>query len=136
MNILIVEDDPNLRALWEAVFGRDGHVCRSFSDAAAAREALMGEPQDLVILDLYLGRDNGLSVATLATYANPECKVIVVTGSSQFTREELYQMAPSIVSVLRKPVDIETLIDVADQVARGLCPSLPVAAQAHTAKHA
>ena len=48
-----------------------------------------------MILDLYLGDDTGLSVATLAAYANPDCKIVITTGSTLFPQGELFAMAPS-----------------------------------------
>ena len=71
MKVLVVEDDPNLRALWGAVLQRAGHLPHLVETEAAARERLMTEPYDLVLLDLCLGQHDGLGVATFATYLSP-----------------------------------------------------------------
>jgi DNA-binding NtrC family response regulator len=109
LKVLVVEDDPNLRALWGAVIEQAGHVARQVETEPRAREALMAEPFDLVLLDLYLGERDGLSVASFATYLNAACKVVVVTGSSAYPKGELFAMAPSVWAVMRKPVDIEDI---------------------------
>lgn len=119
MKLLIVEDDPNLRSLWRQVFVDRGYAVREAESATRARTALLAEKADLVILDLYLGHETGLSVAALASYANPECHVVVVTGSSAFAYGELFEMSPVIASVLRKPVDIEHLVAVCEHLTRG-----------------
>ena len=118
MDILIVEDDPNLGALWGAAFGALSHDVTTTGTAQAARKALMTRTFDLVLLDLYLGRDSGLSVAALATYTNPFCKMVVVTGAGEYAYERLVDLSPAIVSVLRKPVDIEHLLAVCDHIDR------------------
>ena len=120
MQILVVDDDEATRDLWSEVVGRVAGEVVAEADAAAARRRLMTQRFDLVLLDLHLGSDSGLSVATLATYANPRCRVIVITGSGLFARGELFAMDPSIVTVLRKPVDPRELIAMCEHHS-GLC---------------
>lgn len=126
LKVLVVEDDPNLRALWGAVIERAGHTARLVEKESDAREGLMQEPFDLVLLDLYLGGDDGLSVAGFATYLNPACKVVVITGTSLYAKGELFAMAPSVWAVLRKPVDIEDIMALCTHVAEA--GTLPPAA--------
>jgi DNA-binding NtrC family response regulator len=114
VNILICEDDAGLRALWAEVFGRAGHTVEAVEDSASARKALMMKQFSVMILDLYLGDDTGLSVATLAAYANPDCKIVITTGSTLFPQGELFAMAPSVAAVLRKPVSNQELLAVAE----------------------
>lgn len=126
MKVLVVEDDPNLRALWGAVIERSGHAAHLVETESAARDALMSKPFDLVLLDLYLGEKDGLSVAGFATYLNPACKVVVITGTSLYPKGELFAMAPSVWAVMRKPVDIEDIMALCTHVAEA--GTLPPAA--------
>jgi len=114
VKILICEDDAGLRALWTEVFGQAGHDVVAVADSQGARKTLMMTRYDVMILDLYLGDDTGLSVATLAAYANPECKIVITTGSTVFPSGELFAMAPSVAAVLRKPVSNQELLAVAE----------------------
>lgn len=109
MRVLVVDDDARTRDLWVAVVEGAGHDAVEASDASSARRRLLVQRFDLVLLDLNLGAESGLSVATLASYANPRCRVIVITGSQLFPRGELFAMDPSIVTVMRKPVDLREL---------------------------
>lgn len=111
MKYLIVEDDPNLRLLWTSVLGDLGHGVVEAGTIAAAQESLQGGEIDVMVLDLYLGRDNGLSLAAVAREHNPGCHVIIVTGAADVRVSELRAKIPAISSVHRKPVDIEDLID-------------------------
>jgi len=109
---LIVEDDPNLRLLWRAVLSDRGYAVTEAETLERARMALSDESFDVMVLDLYLGRTNGLSLAALADSASPGCKVIIVTGAADGRETEIRAISEAVVSVHRKPVDIEDLIDV------------------------
>ncbi len=117
LKVLVVEDDPNLRALWGAVIQRAGHAARQVETEPAARELLMSEAFDVVLLDLFLGETDAVSVASFASYLNPACKVVVITGTSLYSKGELFEMAPSVWAVMRKPVDIEDIMALCDHVA-------------------
>lgn len=112
MRALIVEDDLILANLWQAALAAEGHESHAVNDAEPARKLLLTQSFDAVVLDLCLGDNSGLSVAALATYTNPHCRVVVVTGSTLFARGELFSMAPNIAAVLRKPVTLQELVAV------------------------
>jgi DNA-binding NtrC family response regulator len=111
LKYLIVEDDPNLRLLWRSVLDDRGYFVLEAASVEDAQSALAAERFDAVVLDLYLGRENGLSLAVAAEKANPDCKVIIVTGAASAQEAELRKQAKCIVSVHRKPVDIEEFLD-------------------------
>jgi DNA-binding NtrC family response regulator len=110
LNYLIVEDDPNLRLLWRSVLGDLGHLVREAASIDEADTALAAGDVDVMVLDLYLGRDNGLSLASVARDRNPRCHVIIVTGAADVRAADLQARIPAIASVHRKPVDIEDLM--------------------------
>jgi DNA-binding NtrC family response regulator len=107
---LIVEDDPNLRLLWRSVLVDLGHDVREAATIDDAQAVLAGGDVDVMVLDLYLGRDNGLMLAGIARDHNPNCNVIIVTGAADVRIADLNGQIPAIASVHRKPVDIEDLI--------------------------
>ncbi|MEM9248326.1 MAG: response regulator [Pseudomonadota bacterium] len=119
MKVLVVEDDPNLRALWGAVIEKAGYAARLVETEAEAKAALSGETFDLLLLDLLLGENNGIGVAAFAKQVNPTCSIVVVTGSSVYSKRELFSLAPSVWAVMRKPVDIEDIIALCSHVANG-----------------
>ena len=117
MKVLVVEDDPNLRALWGAVIEQAGYEALLVETEPAAREMLISRPFDLVLLDLFLGETEGISVATFATHLNPACKVVVITGTAVYGKQELFAMSPAIWAVMRKPVNIEDIMALCSHVA-------------------
>jgi DNA-binding response OmpR family regulator len=60
--ILVVEDEPQLRALLRLYLERDGYLVVEAADGAAALAAYDAESPDLVILDLMLPRMQGETV--------------------------------------------------------------------------
>ena len=116
MNVLIVEDDPNLRILWEDVFDQSGHATVSVDSAQAARAALDAGSFDLVVLDFYLADGNGAQVAAAMEGSTP---VLIVTGAAENRNGELFDISGAVSGILRKPVDIEDLIEVSEYLARG-----------------
>jgi DNA-binding response OmpR family regulator len=116
VRILVVEDDAALRELWVEVFREAGHDVAGVQSVGEARTCLLAARYDVAILDLHLGSESGLSIAMLAAYANPNCRVIVITGSSLFANGELFDLAPSVSTVLRKPVAIDELLAVSEHV--------------------
>jgi DNA-binding NtrC family response regulator len=114
LKYLIVEDDPNLRLLWRSVLSDLGCSIHEAATLEAAEDALACDTFDVMILDLYLGRSNGMTLAVSVQQNYPKCKVIVVTGAAGVKTKDLQAQATSIVSVHRKPVDIEDLIAVCE----------------------
>jgi DNA-binding NtrC family response regulator len=114
VRVLVVEDDAVLRELWIEVFRAAGHEVTGMQSVGEARASLLARRYDVAVLDLHLGSESGLTVATLAAYSNPDCKVIMITGSSLFANGELFEMAPTVSTVLRKPVAIEELLAVSE----------------------
>ncbi|MCC7079106.1 MAG: response regulator [Burkholderiales bacterium] len=60
--LLVVDDDAQLRALLESYLGEQGFDVVSVADGGAMRRALDASRFDLVILDLMLPGDDGLSL--------------------------------------------------------------------------
>jgi len=114
VRVLVVEDDAVLRGLWTEVFTEAGHDVAGVESVGEARTRLLAGRYDVAVLDLHLGSESGLSVAMLAAYANPDCRVIMITGSSLFANGELFEMAPAVSTVLRKPVAIDELLAVSE----------------------
>ncbi|MBT0665670.1 sigma-54 dependent transcriptional regulator [Geobacter pelophilus] len=78
--ILIIDDEPFIRENVERILGEDGYQVLSAADGTTARELVSAEEIDLVLLDLNLGKENGLDVLKDLREIEPELLVIVITG--------------------------------------------------------
>jgi len=60
--ILIVDDDEDIRKLLEEYLRKNGFDAQAVADGPAMREALLARPASLVVLDLMLPGEDGLSL--------------------------------------------------------------------------
>jgi two-component system, OmpR family, response regulator len=60
--ILIVDDDEDIRKLLEEYLRKNGFDAQAVADGPAMREALVAKPVSLVVLDLMLPGEDGLSL--------------------------------------------------------------------------
>lgn len=61
--LLVVDDEPELRALLKRYLGQQGYLVEAVADGAAMERQLKKQPADLIILDLMLPGEDGLSLA-------------------------------------------------------------------------
>jgi CheY-like chemotaxis protein len=111
-NILLVEDDEGTRGLFEAALTSAGYTVHPVRTGAGALMRLRNEPFDLVVLDLMLPGISGPEVLDAMRdrhgTASTDVPVIVVTGAT-VSQRDLGNL--SVVTVLRKPLDPDDLVD-------------------------
>jgi len=105
--VLIVEDDPALRALYERVLTLEGYAVIAAENGVEALRCVETEAVDAVILDLVMPRLDGRSVKRGfdANAAMRNVPVILVTG----------HVAPDLdpnefSCVLHKPISVDALV--------------------------
>lgn len=108
--ILLVEDDEDTRAIFEAALRDAGYAVHTAGTGAGALTRLRSESFDLVVLDLMLPGISGPEVldAMHKGPATAQLPVIVVTGAT-LNQRELGSL--NVVTMLRKPVDPDDLVD-------------------------
>jgi two-component system OmpR family response regulator len=77
--ILIIDDDADIRQLLKTCFEREGYVVAEADSAASARASLARGGISLVTLDLTLGHDDGLSLAR-EIRAEGDVPIVMVSG--------------------------------------------------------
>jgi PAS domain S-box-containing protein len=88
--ILLVDDDPDVRAVAAAMLREAGHTVVEAGSGGAALERL-GEnvpPIDLLIADLAMPGMNGFELARAARQERPDLPVLFVTGFADMARSE------------------------------------------------
>jgi DNA-binding response OmpR family regulator len=79
--ILIVEDDPEIRQLVAELMRREGFEVQEAEDAVAMDAVLLRLRPDLVILDLMLPGEDGLSICRRIT-AQDQLPILMLTAKS------------------------------------------------------
>jgi DNA-binding response OmpR family regulator len=113
--VLVVEDDPALRAFYRQVLMISGYTVIAVEDGIDALRRVETDPPDLVILDLELPRLSGRDVqAELAAHtATSHIPIMVVSGTDTRTLDPA-----AFVCILRKPVTPERLVAAVDDCLR------------------
>ncbi|MGQ0708281.1 MAG: response regulator [Rhodoferax sp.] len=81
-HVLVVDDDPDITALLQAYLQRFGLACNTAHDGASMWEALRLQPVDLVVLDVMLPGEDGLSLARQVRQ-HSRLPVIMLTARSE-----------------------------------------------------
>jgi len=107
-SVLVVDDEPDLRTLYELTLLREGHQVVAAGDLAQARDHLAQQHFDVLITDMRLPDGLGLELlhALNAERRAEKCIVITAYGSAENAVEALKTGA---FDYLTKPVDLKQL---------------------------
>ena len=130
-HILVIDDEPDLRTLYELTLLREGYRVDAAGDLAQARQLLQEKPFDAVITDMRLPDGLGLELLRdLVQWQRAErCVVITAHGSAENAVEALKAGA---FDYLTKPVDLKQFRNVVASAIEGS----RTAAGAVTGEHA
>ncbi len=78
--ILVVDDDKRLRELLQRYLGEQGFAVKTAENAEAMDKALAREAYDLIVLDLMLPGEDGLSICRRLRAAEPQQAIIMLTA--------------------------------------------------------
>ena len=117
-HILVVDDEPDLRTLYELTLLREGYQVDAASDLAQARQHLQEKHFDAVITDMRLPDGLGLELLRdMVRQQRPErCVVITAHGSAENAVEALKAGA---FDYLTKPVDLKQFRSVVASAIQG-----------------
>ncbi len=115
--VLVIDDEPDLRTLYEVSLVREGYVVHCAEGVEQAIAALKRERFDAVISDMRLQDGLGLDVLRYITQAqrSERCVVITAYGSAENAVEALKAGA---FDYLTKPVDLKQFRSVLAQAVR------------------
>ncbi|SPF79685.1 response regulator [Pseudoprimorskyibacter insulae] len=91
MNILIVEEQPELGALWARHLSRFGAQVRLATSEQTAFQALREDAFAVVVLDLGLADNGAMSVSDFASYRQPDARIIFVTNATFFSDAAIFR---------------------------------------------
>ena len=80
-SLLIVDDEPNIRRVLEAVFTKDGYQVQTAENGRKALDILATDPNlNVAVCDLIMPDMNGVEVLKAAKEINPRLSVVMITA--------------------------------------------------------
>jgi CheY-like chemotaxis protein len=112
-SLLIVEDDEPTRSLLVTVSRRAGYEIAEAGDGAAALDRIATKLPDIVLLDLFLPELSGFDVLRRiqADYPTLASRVVVITAVAASILEDHHNDLKSVHACMRKPLDMNELLD-------------------------
>ena len=107
LRILLVEDEPFIRAITADYLADLGHTVFEAKDAPSALKVLDAEGVDLLLTDVGLPGETGIELALQSRDRFPSIKVVLATGYRMVDAAPDGRLSDAV--VLTKPYTIETL---------------------------
>jgi DNA-binding response OmpR family regulator len=123
LNILVVEDHDDLREATVSALSDCGHQVRGVASAEDLDDELAGVAPDVVLLDLNLPGEDGLSVARRLRQSIPAIGIIMVTARDQIA-DITRGYASGADIYVTKPVSPEELAAAVSAIARRVRPGM------------
>ena len=122
MKILLVDDEPTVRAIVAELLELDGHSVTQAENGPAALALLAGDHDfNLVLADVGMPRMNGWVLAREIKASYPALRVGLVTGYGETGPTD--PLERSVVDfILAKPISEESLRTIVSSVAEGGAP--------------
>ena len=121
--VLVVDDEPAIRALVAKIVERAGFAVDVAADGAEAMEKVHQTDYAVIVLDLMMPGVSGYEfVEFLQQRSGKRPSVIVITAAAEASMTR--QLDPGVVhSIVRKPFDINVLADLVTAAATAAQPS-------------
>ena len=110
MKIMIVEDDPLIRQLYEENLKKKGYEVIAVAcdgDQAISMYCDMIDKPDIIIVDFRLPTKNGLEVSQEILKQNAATEILMITGDPTFDRKAIIGKG---IYYMQKPVQINEII--------------------------
>jgi len=124
LNIMVVEDHDALRDITVEALAQRGHNVRGVDSAEALPDEPGLFPIDLLVIDLNLPGEDGISLAARIRTAQPDIGIIMVTARNQ-VRDRMAGYDSGADIYLTKPTSSEELIAAVRALTRRIRPDEP-----------
>jgi len=110
LNVLVIDDDPDMRELMSRVILAEGHQVIAVDSAEHGLEQLPYYTFEVAFLDHHLPGMEGLVLGEYLRHNNPHMQVALVTGGAD---DRIRRMVAELgIHLIEKPFDIEQIVDV------------------------
>ncbi|MCH7618958.1 MAG: sigma-54-dependent Fis family transcriptional regulator [Candidatus Marinimicrobia bacterium] len=110
-SLLIVDDEPLVRKSLARILTKEGYEVRTVDSGAKVFKNDLLSKTDVILLDLFLGKESGFDVLEKVREIAPHVVVIVVTGHGD-VRSAVEAMKKGAYQFIEKPSDKKTIVDI------------------------
>ncbi len=110
--LVVADDDGAIRLLCRVNLELEGYRVLEAESASEIEGLIEAEPVALVLLDIHLGHDDGLTVARRLRKSHPEILLVALSGSARLEGTGVFD------GIVRKPFTLEELIETVRRLAR------------------
>src|SRR6201997_3208579 len=114
LRVVVVDDDPSTCDFLRAVFSAQGHECRPFLRADQAEQHLSANPADLVMVDVYLGSENGIDLLRRFRELQPRIYPVIMTANIS-VETAARAMSEGAVDYVSKPLTVDQVRGIASR---------------------
>jgi len=120
--ILIVDDDPDVLGVVDAALKAEGAKTKQCSDGNTAVHLCENDSPDLVVLDMMLPKRSGFLVLERIKDMDNPPRVVMITAN-EGKRHQAYAESLGVDAYLHKPVRLERLVQLVEELVGGKAPS-------------
>jgi two-component system, OmpR family, phosphate regulon response regulator OmpR len=125
-HILVVDDDRRIRELLQSYLRENGYNVSLAATADEARQKLKGIVFDLIILDIMMPGETGLSLTAYLREANPKLPVLLLSALSD-TEDKIRGLTAGSDDYLAKPFEPrELLLRISNLIRRTTAKETPL----------
>jgi DNA-binding NtrC family response regulator len=131
-SVLIVDDDPGVRALYDKILTKAGCAVGLAEDGNAALAAMETTHADLVLVDMLMPDKDGVGTIMAVQDRWPQCIIVAMSGGGWIDMDDCLRLAQlaGADGMIRKPLPIKALVETLSQIMQNakLRPATPLPA--------
>jgi len=110
--ILVIDDEPQIRALLRQMFEREGYAVLDASNGSEGIKQYSNESIDLIVTDLIMPEKEGIEMIFELKRDYPEVNIIAMSGGGRMAPEGYLEVAKKAgaICTFNKPIDREALL--------------------------
>ena len=116
--ILVIDDEPVIRVLLRQLFEKKSYTVFEACDGKEGLDLYKKETPDVVVTDLIMPEEEGLSVIKKIRKMEPDAKIIAISGGGMGSAEVYLKLAKTMGAqyVFQKPFDAREMLSTVENM--------------------